>query len=290
MVRIASYNLLHGIDLSGLVEGARGGGAAGGGSAATSPRIDLGAAAEAIAALDADVVAVQEADRALPRSGGSHQVDELGALLGMHARFAPALLGSPDECWRAAPDHDPGGPAYGVGLLSRWPLATCTRVALPGGGDGRRSAIAPANSDDLPVGNKPGWPGYDREPRAGLRAVVDTDAGRLVVTTAHLSYLPWRGLSQLAALARAADGGGPAVLVGDLNLPVWPVRALLAGRWRHAGGAATYPAWRPRLQVDQLLVRGGVAISDITVAARTSSDHLPLVATLALPRREEADG
>lgn len=277
-VRIASYNLLHGIDLSGVVQGAAGGGAVGGGA---SPRIDLGAAAEAIAALDADVVAVQEADRALPRSGGSDQVDELGALLGMHARFAPALLGSPDESWRAVGDTDPGGPAYGVGLLSRWPLATCTRVALPGGGDSHRSVSAP---------HRPGWPGYDREPRVGLRAVIDTDAGPLAVTTAHLSYLPWRGLAQLAALARAADGKRPAVLVGDLNLPVWPVRALLAGRWRHAGGAATYPAWQPRVQVDQLLVRGGVRISDIAVATRTSSDHLPLVATLALPRRAEVGG
>ena len=102
------------------------------------------------------------------------------------------------------------------------------------------------------------------------------------VTTAHLSYLPWRGLAQLwAAVAFAGRGAGPAALVGDLNLPAWGVRlALAATPWRHAGGAPTYPAWGPRIQTDQLLVTGGLTTRDVVIGPPGTSDHLPLVATL----------
>ena len=75
-LRIATYNLLHGLDLR-------------------TGRIDLDAAAEAIAALEADVVAVQEVDRGLVRSGECDQVAELAARLGRTGIFAPALLGDP---------------------------------------------------------------------------------------------------------------------------------------------------------------------------------------------------
>ena len=57
-MRIATFNLLHGLDVR-------------------SNRVDLDAIAEAIDALDVDVVAVQEVDRGLPRSGELDQVAEL---------------------------------------------------------------------------------------------------------------------------------------------------------------------------------------------------------------------
>lgn len=227
--------------------------------------------AATVAGLDADVVAVQEADRALARSGGVHQVAWLGEHLGYEHAFAPALIGDPDSSWTLV-GRDPGGGAYGVGLLSRHPLAGVRRRRLPGGGAGRRSR--------RPAQGKPGW---DREPRVALTAVVATPAGQVRVTATHLSYLPWRGIVQLRAAASDAAGGGPALLLGDFNLPVAVVRRVLGRRWDHAGGAPTYPAWKPRTQPDQVAVTGGLAVHDTTVAPAGSSDHRPLCVTIRWP-------
>jgi endonuclease/exonuclease/phosphatase family metal-dependent hydrolase len=254
-LRIGTFNLLHGMDMR-------------------TGRVDLAAAAHAIAALRLDVVALQEVDRALPRSGGVDQVAALAAELGLRGVFGPALLGDPDTRWTAIGARDPGGPAYGVGLLSALPIVDSCRAVLPGGGDGGRApGASPAN------------PGWDREPRTALTGVLDVGGRALRVTSVHLSYLPWRGLAQLRAAARAAvgDGGEPAVLAGDCNLPVWPVRSLLGGAWTHAGGAPTYPAWGPRLQVDQIAVTGSVEIVAVEVAPAGPSDHLAVIATLDVP-------
>lgn len=252
LVRCATYNLLHGIDMA-------------------TGRIDLDAAARAIEALAVDVVALQEVDREQSRSGRVDQIEELAARLGWHGRFAAALRGSPDRAWSSSPADDAHGPAYGVGLLSRWPFARSTRLALPGGGDGARRP-----------GATPGRPGWDHEPRVALAASITVDGIEVRFVSTHLSYLPWRAIAQLRAATSSLDAEQPTVLLGDLNLPAWVVRALLR-RWDHAGGSPTYPAWRPRVQVDQALVHGGVVVREATVASASSSDHLPLICLLELP-------
>ncbi len=255
VLRCATYNLLHGINVKG-------------------GQIDLNAAADAIAALDVDVVALQEVDRDQPRSGRADQIGELAQRLGWHGEFAAALHGSPDHSWvRAGDDASPaadGTAAYGVGLLSRWPLRRMARVSLPGGGDGARTP-----------GATPSRPGWDYEPRVALAATVTVHGIDVRVLSTHLSYLPWRAIAQLRAAGRALTSGLPTVLLGDLNLPAWTVRGALPG-WRHAGGTATYPAWRPRFQFDQVLVRGPVVVTGNRVAGTSSSDHLPLICMLEL--------
>lgn len=244
-MRLATYNLLHGIDVR-----QRG-------------RIDIAAAAGAIAALDADVVALQEVDRGLDRSERVDQARWIGERLGFDAAFAPALLGSPDRVWVAPNGDDPGGPAYGVAVLSRWPLRTVWRTPLPGGGDGhRRRAGTP---------QRPGW---DREPRVALHARVASPEGEVTVTTTHLSYLPWRGVLQLRTLARTAHAPRAAI-VGDLNLPPGAVAGVARG-WHLVRAGPTYPSWDPRVQVDHALIRGLTARS-WELPPETSSDHRPLV-------------
>lgn len=264
-LRVATLNCLHGLDVRGE-------------PGAQTDAGDLNALAASLAQLGADVIALQEVDRDLQRSGAVDQVAWLARRLDMEGVFAPALVGSPDERWQPAPNHDdpgesdrpgdPGGSAYGVGLLTRLPVVAVRRRRLPGGGSGRRPPATPTS------------PGWDREPRVALRVDVDVAGTTLAVTTTHLSYLPWRGLRQLLTAARfAEDAGGPAVLLGDLNLPPVAVRAVLRG-WAHLGGGETYPAHDPRLQVDHVLVRGRVEAADVGVGDRLTSDHLPLVATL----------
>ena len=146
-MRIATFNLLHGLDVR-------------------SKRVDLDAAAEAIDKLDADVVAVQEVDRGLDRSGELDQVAELAARLDRTGVFAPALLGDPTLRWIRGPgaDPDPGGPAYGIGLLSRLPLTAVAISALPGGGPG---AARPRKPDS----KRPPILYRDGEPRAALSLI-----------------------------------------------------------------------------------------------------------------------
>jgi endonuclease/exonuclease/phosphatase family metal-dependent hydrolase len=257
-LRIATYNLLHGLDIR-------------------AGRVDLDAAAEAIATLEADVVAVQEVDRALTRSGERDQVAELAAKLGYSGVFAPALLGSPELRWERGPgaDPDPGGPAYGIGLLSTLPLTAVAISALPGGGPGRKRPRRPD-------ARHPPIPYRDGEPRAALRVTAATPWGPVGVTTSHLSFVPWRGRRQLGALAAFAAGGPPAaVLLGDLNLPPRVVEAALRRRgWRTAPAGPTFPSWKPLTQLDHLLVRGDLALDDVTTGPAGPSDHLPLAATV----------
>jgi endonuclease/exonuclease/phosphatase family metal-dependent hydrolase len=269
-LRIATYNLLSGRDIR-------------------FDRFDLDAVAAAIDGLGADVVAVQEVDRGLERSGRVHQVEQLATLLGCTGVFAPALLGDPTLRWERGPgaDPDPGGPAYGIGLLSRLPLTAVAIAPLPGGGPGE---ARPRKPD----ARRPPIPYRDGEPRAALRVTVEAPWGPVAVTTAHLSFVPWRGRRQLAVTAGFA-GGGPeaAVLLGDFNLPPNVVDRTLRRRgWRSAPAGPTFPSWRPALQLDHLLVHGDLALDELAVGSAGPSDHLPLLATVrpvsAVPRGERA--
>jgi endonuclease/exonuclease/phosphatase family metal-dependent hydrolase len=253
-LRIVSYNLLHGVDIT-----------AGG-------VVDLSAAAGVLASLDADVIALQEVDRGQDRTGGADQVADLAGALGMTGVFGAALLGDPGTSWRAA-DPDDGSAAYGVGLLVRGDLTGTRRVRLPGGGAGTRRP-----------GASPQRPGWDGEPRVALVATAAAGGEHLTVIVTHLSYLPVRAVRQLRAAASIRHADRARILVGDLNLPAWAVRAVVPGS-RHAGGEATYPSWRPRLQMHHVLVDGPIDVVRATAHPRTTSDHRPLVVDLR--RRRE---
>jgi endonuclease/exonuclease/phosphatase family metal-dependent hydrolase len=248
-LRVATWNLLHGLDVR-------------------TGRINLAGVAADIDAMDVDLVALQEVDRGLPRTGRVDQVAELATALGWHGVFAPALLGDPQRGWTPGPGAgpDPGGPAYGVGLISRTPLLDVARCALPGGGHGRRG---PEH-----VGRV--LPGWDREPRAVLRARV----GELTVATTHLSFQFWLSVRQLR-VALGFAGRGPALLLGDLNLPTPALRVALArSGWSPSRAASTYPSWRPNMQLDHV-VRRSVEACDVRVGPRGPSDHLPVSAVVA---------
>jgi endonuclease/exonuclease/phosphatase family metal-dependent hydrolase len=232
---------------------------------------------EACRSLDADVLCLQEADRGQARSGGVDQTAEIARGMGSAAwRFAPALIGEPGGAWRAATDDDTEAaadqPGYGVAIVARRPVQAWHVVRLK---------AAPVKAPVAVPGGKGRFIVLPDEPRAGLVA----DLGDLLVATTHLSFVPGYNLVQLrrltTALAALAGPGRPCLVAGDLNapgaLPRW------ASGWRAlAAGVKTYPADRPRLQVDHVLARPGPHHQVVAIEARRTpiSDHRALVLTL----------
>jgi endonuclease/exonuclease/phosphatase family metal-dependent hydrolase len=245
---------------------------------------DAGGVARTIAAMDADVVALQEIDHHQDRSGGTDQIAELVAALRVDGRpwvghFLPTLIGTPSlaRSWRPATEDTvaPGTPAYGTALVTRLPVRSWHALRWTDSW-GRMPMLVPTpRGRMLPLL-------VPDEPRGALAAVVETELGALTVIGTHLSFLPPRAVRQLRAVRRWAPTlPGPRVLLGDLNLPGrLPTR--LTG-WRRLADRPTFPAHAPRVQLDHALADG---LDDSVDASARSvrgevSDHRALVVDLS---------
>ena len=243
-------------------------------------RPDLAPWARSVADLGADVLAVQEVDHLLPRSGGADQTAEIAEAAGYAvARFAAAVHGTPGrrETFRPAAATVADEPSYGVALLSRHPVSrwwehrmSPSRVQLP--------LPLPADGGDGGAGTGARVMWVPDEQRVALAARVAHPAGDLTVVCTHLSFAPLRAATQLRELVTwAADLPRPLVLLGDLNLP-----GRLPGRvtrWTPAIEARTYPSARPVAQLDHVLLDdpSGVWGSPVGTAVTVGqSDHLAL--------------
>lgn len=234
--------------------------------------------AAAVRELDVDVLAVQEVDAGQPRSHGLDQAAVLADALGAREwRLAATLEGTPgpSRSWRAAEpprlrgaNSPSDGPVFGIALLSRRPVRRWSVRSL-GAGRARLPVRAPHPGTGRP---RTWW--VPDEPRAVLAAELDG----LTVLCTHLSFSPPTALWQLAALRRwAARLPGPLVVAGDLNLPgALPARLL---RGAPAVRAATYPAARPRVQLDHLVLRG-LAAGAGEARSLAVGDHRVLTAAL----------
>lgn len=259
-LRIATFNLLHGMSLR----------------TGCATEADLRAA---VTDLAADIVGLQEVDHGQDRSAMIDQTavvaDELGAA---YWRFVPAVLGTPGpvRTWTVANDGEPlpGVASYGVGLVSRHPIRHW-RV--------QRFAAAPGRTPLLVPGDPPRLARVPDEPRVAIAAVVDAPAGPVTVITAHLSFVPGFNVIQLRRLARwATELPGPYLLIGDFNLPGLVPR-LVTG-WTQLARIPTYPAARPRVQLDHVLGRGvGLeTVRAVSARQRAVSDHRALIVDLEL--------
>lgn len=156
-----------------------------------------------------DVVALQEVDEAMRRTGGTAQTDWLARRLHMTGIFAPAMA------------YDGG--QYGIALLSRLPLSAHER----------RPLFQPVYADAA------ARPRHDSEPRVMLGARLSLPAAdgggsrplNLVVT--HLGLTQDQRAVQvreLAGFAQTWAGGQPLAVLGDFNCdPDAPELAPLRG-------------------------------------------------------------
>lgn len=256
-MRLATFNLLHGRSLS-------------------DGKVHAERVAAAVAALDADVLGLQEVDRAQPRSGLLDlTVIAARALDAPVHRFAAAVVGTPGETWQPwRGDDDNAQPLYGVALVSRYPVERWQIVRLPAARV-RSPVWAPRTGIVL----------LRDEPRVLLAAVVRTPAGPVTVATTHLSFVPGWNVRQARAVVRALRTlPAPRVLLGDLNLPAGVARAVTG--WRSLARLPTYPSPSPRAQLDHILAdpRGVAGLGRVVRAAAAEadvSDHRPLVVELS---------
>ena len=158
---------------------------------------------------------------------------------------------------------------HGNALLSRLPLKRVARL-------------------DLTVGG--------HEPRGALDVDVETGADPLRLIATHLGIGPRERRVQVRRLVDTVlrDSEGPLVLLGDMNEWVRGVGALLPlhrvlGR---TPGPRTFPAPLPLFALDRIWVAPRSRLRRLWVhrsaASRRASDHLPVLAELALGEPPDA--
>jgi len=248
-MRVATFNILHGRALADGVDPQR--------------------LRDCVRRLDPDLLALQEVDFEQPRSDRADLTAAAAEAMGaVEHRFVAAISGTPGATWMAATGHEqPGTAAYGIALLSRYPVTSWQVVRLP----------------RIPMRFPMYLPGPNRvmvvneEPRAAVIAQLRTPQGRLTVANTHLSFVPGWNRRQLRRLVHDLRGfPGPRLLIGDLNMTPPTVR-----RWsgmRALAVAATFPAEAPNRQLDHILtdddsLRGGATEAELMPI----SDHRPLV-------------
>ena len=208
--------------------------------------------AEACHRLKADVITLQEAWRPAAQPD---EVTAVAAALGAQVRHR-GLARNTNRA-RLGVGTDTGSGSWGLAVLSLLPITGYQEIEL---------------------GHAPG----DRISRAAQVITLTMPGGAaLRVVNTHLTHR-FTSPVQLALLTRRLVAGPqlPTVIVGDLNMPRVLTRA--AAGYRATVRGRTYPAGRPWIQLDQLLIRGPVRVSGAEVADPVGSDHLPIRAQLSV--------
>lgn len=228
--RVATYNIHHARGMDDSVSVAR--------------------IADVLRSLDADLIALQEVDERVTRSGGEDQAARLGALLGMEHAFGSFM-------------NYQGG-RYGLAILSRCRIEATDTVRLTEGNEPRVALavqVVPPAGDPLTFVNVHfDWVGDDALRFAQAQEVAEyLDAIR-----------------------------GDYVIAGDFNdqpgsrtLALFQVRAREAEKPR--GARMTFPATAPEREIDFLFAApiAGWEVGHVEVIEEpVASDHLPVIAEL----------
>jgi endonuclease/exonuclease/phosphatase family metal-dependent hydrolase len=209
---------------------------------------DPARAAFVISELGADVIALQEV---LRPPGEEDPLEKLADVLGLHLAFAATRIHKFGE--------------LGNAILSRWPIPTVSTLDLS----------------------------FSRiEKRLAVAATFDAPAGSLGVVATHLALVDRTRHQQVQSLLEHPQlRSGSAILLGDMN--AWrkcrATRALDEALGAHDNQAwpPTFPSARPVLALDRIYARGARIVeihAHDSTAARRASDHLPVVARVALPQ------
>jgi endonuclease/exonuclease/phosphatase family metal-dependent hydrolase len=240
-----------------------------------------------ITALSTDVIAVQEIDFNLPRSGGVNQIAEVASAMGASDwAFAPSVIGTPGEKWRKLNDGDARliandtnqilAGSYGIGIASKIKVLKWHRLELGNSPIGM-PLVVPTESETSSRPKIRAIYVHD-EPRLALAATLENG---FTIFNTHLSFVPGVNLSQLKKLKKWAleigeETNTKALLLGDLNLPKKLPVAL--SKWSSLVTQNTYPSWGAKVQFDYILSNQLTSDKYQTLSFSPSgvSDHLPI--------------
>ncbi len=217
------------------------------GALGRNPRFDLDRVIALVRRHEPDIVALQEVDSRRAREAhAGNPFDVLQAALGSHGIGAKTVVTTDGE--------------YGQALFSRWPLLN-TEI------------------HDL------SYP--EREPRRAICVDVATPGGLLRVIATHLGLSLRERRSQAIALLKMLGRlDRPTLALGDFNDWFWAgsVRRSLARALPGFSHHRTFPAFLPLFQLDRVYLSPASALLACRTdrEARHISDHLPVIADLAL--------
>lgn len=200
-------------------------------------RCDNEALSHAVAALDADIVGLQEVDSGMLRSGRLHQ-----------AAAASAAVSGGRHAYVAARRRWDGG-TFGNALVVRGEIEVVHGFRLP-----RRS--------------------WRSERRAALVATARLHSTSWTVGITHLSVDRAESTAQLDFVLDVLEAApAPRLLLGDLNRRAHEVTQTFTDRgWATTDTGPTYPAGQPVLRIDHIAVHGA-QIAGSGTAESPISDH-----------------
>ncbi len=224
-LRLASYNVKSGLESS------------------------LDRVAEQLRAIDPDVVALQEVDVGVDRTGRIDEAAELGARLGMTPVFAATI--------------DRGGGAYGIAMLSRVPIQSSQRVELRAFGT--------------------------YEPRVAIDAELCMGTHPIRFIAVHADFInPTANLEVLARHIAPYVGSG-VVVAGDLNAgpkDAGPKHLVSRGLVDLFHLDERFTFWPAKTRVDYVFADMPIArhVAKLEVGDDKASDHFPIWADVELPQ------
>lgn len=230
-IRVVSYNIKHGRGNDNVV--------------------DLARTGRVLQRLQPDIVGLQEVDDLATRSGGVPETERLGQMLGLHHAFGRFM--------------DFQGGAYGLAVLTRYPIVATQSVRLPDG----------------------------NEPRVALSVDTRLPDGRiLTIVNVHFDWVNDDRFRYAQAQVVAAHLDAlttPYILLGDFNdVPESRTLALFTARATEARKPAadrfTFSSTTPDKEIDFIFHAPASAFTAREVRVidePVASDHRPVLAVLA---------
>jgi len=215
-------------------------------------RLDVERIAEVVRSVQPDIVALQELDQNVARSGSVDQPAKLAELTGMHVVFGANISLQ--------------GGNYGNAILSRFPITKHKNHALPNFDKG--------------------------EQRGVIEAIIDTPSplGQLVFYCTHLDHRvddrERLASAEMINQLLAKHDGAASILAGDMNAtPDSEPMRRIAKAWKTSNDKPlpTIPVKSPSKQIDYILYSPPAnwqAIETRVLGEAVASDHRAIFATL----------
>jgi endonuclease/exonuclease/phosphatase family metal-dependent hydrolase len=109
----------------------------------------------------------------------------------------------------------------------------------------------------------------------------------LLLLIVHLALSARARVRQFESLVEAIGDNRHVILMGDLNCrsESTEMRRLLrrTDLSEPIHGLYTFPSWRPRRNIDHILVSASIRVDSVRVLNYTISDHLPIAMDVTLP-------